>query len=155
MAVSNKPGYSLLKTYKNTPGENQLDSVILKENFEKSNNYVEVITLENYVQENNINQINICKIDTEGSDYNVVQGLSGYINKKKIDYLIFEYEENSYLKIYNFLNMNNYKIFYLVRNEDILVNSLESYPKFCKKVLNFIAVSPDKVDHFIAKFNLE
>ena len=30
VAVSNKPGYSLLKTYKNTPGENQLDSVISK-----------------------------------------------------------------------------------------------------------------------------
>ena len=84
--------------------------VILKENFEKSNNYVEVITLENYVQENNINQINICKIDTEGSDYNVVQGLSDILINK-IDYLIFEYEENSYLKIYNFLNMNNYKHF--------------------------------------------
>ena len=81
--------------------------------------------------------------------------MSGILIKKKDDYLIFEYEEKSYLKIYNFLNMNNYKIFYLVRNEDILVNSLEKYPKFCKKVLNFIAVSPDKVDHFIAKFNLD
>lgn len=155
VAVSNKIGYSLLKTYNDKPGENHLDPVILKEKPTISDDYVEVITLENYIQENEINQVNICKIDTEGSDNYVLQGLSKYISKKKIDYLIFEYQDDSYLEIYNFLNMNSYKVFYLVRNEDMLVSSLEKYPKICKKVLNFIAVSPDKVDHFMTKFNLE
>lgn len=155
VAVSNKVGYSLLKSYINTPGENHLDSAIVDENFAISDDYVKVITLENYVHENNINHINICKIDTEGSDYLVTQGLSEYINKKKIDFLIFEYQDDNFLKIYNFLEINSYKVFYLVRNEDILVRSLKNYPKISKKVLNFIAVSPDKVNDFVKKFNLE
>ena len=85
----------------------------------------------------------------------VLQGLSEYINKKKIDFLIFEYQDDNFHKIYNFLDINSYKIFYLVRNENILVSSIKNYPKNCKKVLNFIAVSPNKVIDFIKKFNLE
>jgi hypothetical protein len=40
----------------------------------------------------------------------------------------------------------------MVRNENILVNSLANYPKNCKSLLNLIAVSPDKKNDFTKKF---
>ena len=42
----------------------------------------------------------------------------------------------------------------MVRNENILVNSLENYPKNSKSLLNLIAVSPGRKNDFIKDFNL-
>ena len=81
--------------------------------------------------------------------------MSEYLNKRIVDFFIFEYQSDNFEKIYSLLNLNGYKIFYLVRNEDFLVSSLKNYPKICKSLLNYIAVSPDKIDNFIKKFNLD
>lgn len=155
VAVSNESGFAILETYKEKPGENQLYLENLKKSPNKYNENVKVITLKNYISDNAIKNINICKIDTEGSDYFVVKGLSEYLNKKIVDFFIFEYQSDNFEKIYSLLNLNGYKIFYLVRNEDILVSSLKNYPRICKSLLNYIAVSPDKIDNFIKKFNLD
>ena len=42
----------------------------------------------------------------------------------------------------------------MVRNENILVSSLENYPKNSKSLLNLIAVSEDKIIGFKKDFNL-
>jgi hypothetical protein len=42
----------------------------------------------------------------------------------------------------------------MVRNENILVNSLENYPKNSKSLLNLIAVSPNRRNNFRKDFNL-
>lgn len=155
VAVSNETGSAILETYKEKPGENQLYLRSSKKSPNKYNENVKAITLKDYIYDNGIKNINICKIDTEGSDYFVVKGLSKYLNNKIVDFFIFEYQEENYNKIYDLLNLNGYKIFYLVRNEDILVSSLKNYPKICKSLLNYIAVSPDKIDNFVKKFNLD
>ncbi len=155
VAVSNESGSAILETYKEKPGENQLYFRNSKKSANKRNENVKVITLKDYIYDNGIKNINVCKIDTEGSDYFVVKGLSKYLNNKIVDFFIFEYQEDNYDKIYDLLNLNGYKIFYLVRNEDILVSSLKNYPKICKSLLNYIAVSPDKINNFIKKFNLD
>ena len=157
LAISDTPGVSTLKTYQNAPGENHLDSNIKKKNNENSYSLknIEVITLKDYINKNDIDHINICKVDTEGADYFVIKGLHQYLEKKIVDFFIFEYQFITYEKIKKMLTNNGYTIYHMVRNENILVNSLEKYPKNCKSLLNCIAVSQEKNTNFIKKFNTE
>ena len=153
VAVSDEPGLSTLETYKDAPGENHLDVYNINVNQPSiSFENIKVINLSNYINENNIKNIAICKVDTEGSDYLVIKGLYKYLENKIVDYFIFEYQLNTYEKIKKILISNNYTIYYMVRNENMLVKSLEEYPKQCKSLLNCIAVSDDKKNNFIKKF---
>jgi len=43
----------------------------------------------------------------------------------------------------------------MVRNENILVNSLDNYPKNSKPLLNCIAVSSKKKNEFLKLFSIE
>ena len=157
VAVSDKRDFSILKTYEDTPGENHLeDNNVLKNNINKnSQEVIKIITLRDYIYENNIKHICICKIDTEGSDYLVINGLHEYLEKKIVDYFIFEYHFLTCEKIKDILTANGYAIFYMVRNENILISSLENYPKNCKSLLNLIAVSPEKRNYFLKRFKTE
>jgi FkbM family methyltransferase len=156
IAISDTKGISTLKTYEDAPGENHLHSNKSKKNAESiSIKNIEVITLREYIKNNNINHINICKVDTEGSDYFVIKGLQEYLEKNIVDYFIFEYQFITFEKIKNILSTNGYTMFYLVRNENILINSIENYPKNCKSLLNCIAVSQEHKSNFIKKFNTE
>lgn len=42
----------------------------------------------------------------------------------------------------------------MVRNKNIIINSLKSYPKNSKSLLNLIAVSSDEKANFKKEFNL-
>ena len=119
----------------------------------KYDNYSNILKLPIY--ENNIKHISICKVDAEGADYFVINGLHEYLEKKIVDYFIFEYQLITYEKIRNMLMANDYTIYYMVRNENALLSSLENYPKNCKPLLNLIAVSPEKKNDFIKKFKME
>ena len=156
VAVSDVTGSSPLRTYEDSPGETHLENNKLKKNKQSITlNNVKVITLRDYIDENSIKNISICKVDTEGSDYFVIKGLYEYIEKKIVDYFIFEYQFITYEKIKNILSQNGYRIYHMVRNENILIDSLEKYPKNCKSLLNCIAVSSEHNSNFIKKFNLE
>ena len=114
-----------------------------------------IITLRSYMHENDIDHVDICKIDTEGSDKLVIRGLYEYLESKSIKYFIFEYEnKTSYEKIKNILSNNNYTIYFMVRNKNIILDSLENYPKNSKSLLNVIAVSPEENANFKKEFNL-
>jgi len=67
---------------------------------------VEITTLEDYMNLNNINKISFLKIDTEGYEYEVLKGL-----KKKIqlvDMIMFEHHyDNMIIKNYTFRDVNN------------------------------------------------
>ncbi len=155
VAVSDLSGTKTLKTYPNTPGQNHIDNNGLQNQDSNSNKSVEVVTLRDYLLENNIKHVNICKVDTEGSDELVIKGFYEYLEKRAIDYFIFEYQDNkSYENIKNLLSTYGYTIYYMVRNEKILVSSLENYPKNSKSLLNLIAVSTDKKISFKKEFNL-
>ncbi len=77
----------------------------LKENFYKKIN-VNITSLEDYMNDNNIIKIDLLKIDTEGYEYEVLLGL-----KKKISYIKFVLFEHHYddmiKKNYTFADMNN------------------------------------------------
>ena len=155
VAVSDKSGDKILMTYPNKPGQNHLNINTFKDEDNVYKETVKVITLNDYMYENNIKHVNICKIDTEGLDELVIKGLYDHLKNRVIDYFIFEYQENiSFKNIRYLLTSNDYTIYYMVRNEDIIVNSLENYPKNSKSLLNLIAVSPDRKNDFIKDFNL-
>jgi len=155
VAVSDKSDIKILKTYPNKPGQNHLNINTLEDEDNIYQEMVKVITLNDYMHENNIKHVNICKIDTEGLDELVIKGLYDHLKNRVIDYFIFEYQENiSFKNIRYLLTSNDYEIYYMVRNENFLVNSLEKYPKNSKSLLNLIAVSPDKKNDFIKDFNL-
>jgi len=155
VAVSDTSGIKTLITYPNTPGQNHIDINTLQNKDNVSKEKVKVITLRDYMYENNIKHVNICKIDTEGSDELIIKGLYEYLENRAINYFIFEYQNNiSYENIKHILSASGYTIYYMVRNENCLVNSLENYPKNSKSLLNLIAVSPEKKNNFKKEFNL-
>ena len=155
LAVSDTSGKKTLKAYPGTPGQNHIDVSTLQNNDNIYHENVKVITLRDYMYENNIKHINICKIDTEGSDELVIKGLYEYLKNKAINYFIFEYDNNlSYERIKHILSANDYTIYYMVRNENVIINSLEDYPINSKSLLNLIAVSSNEKVNFKKEFNL-
>ena len=156
LAISDAPGTSTLKIYQNTPGENHLEINDLHntENISQQKT-VKVITLRDYILDNDINHVSICKVDTEGEDYNVIKGLKEYLKKKIIDYFVIEYQSINFSKIQNILHNHGYSIYFMVRNKNILVSSLKNYPKNCRSLLNFIAVSQVKKNEFIKRFQIK
>ncbi len=52
---------------------------------------VQLITLDCYTSENNINRASLIKIDTEGSEYDVLIGMKTNIALKTFNYIQFEY----------------------------------------------------------------
>lgn len=51
---------------------------------------VEVTTLDDYAEENNINKVEVLKIDTEGADTWVLYGAKNLLKEKKINHVFFE-----------------------------------------------------------------
>ena len=43
----------------------------------------------------------------------------------------------------------------MVRNENVIIQSLENYPKNCKSLLNCVAVPQKQKSNFIKIFNVE
>jgi len=75
---------------------------------------VEINRLDNILKKLEINKIDILKIDTEGYDFYVIEGLGEFINK--INYIYFEHHFHNMLiknytlnDIHNFLEKNNFK----------------------------------------------
>ena len=87
---------------------------LLKRSFTGSkiidNYHVDIISIDDYCKENNIDKINLLKTDTEGFELNVLMGAEQMMNENKIQFVyseIFFYEnyigQSSFGDIYNFL----------------------------------------------------
>tara|TARA_R110001592_G_scaffold41644_1_gene135890 strand:- start:734 stop:1351 length:618 start_codon:yes stop_codon:yes gene_type:complete len=82
---------------------------------------IKVKRLDTFIKENNINSINLIKIDTQGHDLNVVKSLGNYINI--IDTIVLECQlkplyKNSYTKeeIILYMNNNNFNLINTEKN---------------------------------------
>ena len=85
-----------------------------KKKIKFSNTKVEIDRLDNILKKSEINKIDILKIDTEGYDFHVIEGLGEFINKVK--YIYFEHHFHNMLvkkytlsDIHNFLKKKNFK----------------------------------------------
>ena len=111
----------------------------------------EITTLDKYAKKNNINRIDILKIDTQGYEDKVLQGAEKYLLQNKIhliqvELFFSEIYENP-LQIYDIekkLIPNNYKLFGISNSGTVLSkNNLQA---------DFYYVSPEFYDKF-KKFN--
>lgn len=68
---------------------------------------IKTVPLEKYLDDNNINKVDIIKIDTEGHEFEILKGLKTSI--KKVDVIIFEHHyDNMIKKNYTFFEINNF-----------------------------------------------
>ena len=138
--LSNKSGIQKMLINKDTPGRNQLISS--SSGNQEDIDEVKIITLDEYLNQRSIEHILLCKIDAEGVDDLVLQGMKSYIERSRVDYFILEYEDElSQQKISKILKMYKYKVYFMVRNKNYLVESIEDYPKNEQSLINILAVS--------------
>lgn len=75
---------------------------------------IKCIKLSNFIKDKRIKSIDLLKIDTEGHELQVIQGLGKYINNVK--YILVEFHNsNIYLnyssnKVHNYLNKNHFEL---------------------------------------------
>ena len=91
---------------------------------------VQVITIDEYVNKNNIKRINLLKIDTQGYENEVLKGAQETLRLNKIDIIETElilgnmYEKTlSFNEIENLIHAYGYKFFTLVNHQNFDQNS--------------------------------
>ena len=112
---------------------------------------VDTTTIDKYCYSHKLNFIDYLKIDTEGHDLCVLKGAEKMLDRKKINFIQFEYGPSNihskvlFKDILNFLSSKNYFVFRI-------------YPSFIKPVVqysselenfvlvNYISVSSDMVE---------
>ena len=125
----------------------------LNEEKEPKKYEVNIITLDKYCSENNINEINIMKIDVQGYETNVLEGAKNLLKLSKIDLIEMELHhdnlynfESSYYDLEKYLIPNKYRLFSVSRGgsllyhktfkQDIIYISDKLYQKNKKKIIN-------------------
>lgn len=68
---------------------------------------VEVIDLHSYLSENQITELKLLKIDTEGNELSVLKGLGSFLSEKKIEFIHFEFNEMNIYSKSSFLDFIN------------------------------------------------
>ena len=96
---------------------------------ENGNFNVSKIKIDNFKLDKKINGI---KIDTEGHEFEVLEGAQNYINKDKPD-IIFEINENCFDKCIELLKLNGYN-FYFIDEIDEKITEIEKFSSNLKKV---------------------
>ena len=81
---------------------------------------IRIITLDSFIQENKIKKIDFLKIDTEGSEFDILLGAKKSLESGKISFIQFEFNEmNAYSKVHfkNFVDLlPNFEFFRLLPN---------------------------------------
>ncbi len=67
---------------------------------------ISIVTLDFFIEKNNIDNIDLLKIDTEGYEFNVLKGLSKHCDKVKLIYFEHHYDD-MILKNYKFSDIHN------------------------------------------------
>ncbi|AWV99686.1 FkbM family methyltransferase [Arcticibacterium luteifluviistationis] len=117
---------TLASAYQRTSDENETL------NIEK----IEIITLDNFCQDNNIDNIDFMKVDVEGYEINVFKGASESLSNKIIKTIQFEFggtqiQARVFLKDFYDLLSPNYILF------RILKDGLEPIEKYNERLENF------------------
>jgi FkbM family methyltransferase len=126
-------GSSLSTIYKDDKLWVNSRKLILKFLFQKTKNYIHykvpTITLDSLIEKKNIKSIDILKIDVDGSELDVLEGLKKSLKNNRIKILLTEINEINKKynlkekKVINFLKKNNFK---LVKKNIMLTPSLFS-----------------------------
>lgn len=101
-AVSDKPGKSFFNINSFAETNSLMESVDVNEAInaltkKETTQEVDLITVTEYCRLNNINEIDLVKIDTQGNSFNVLVGMESLLKKQKVKYL---YVETEFIEIY-------------------------------------------------------
>lgn len=102
---------------------------------------VNVISLSDYCRDNDIHHVDYLKVDTEGNDFFVLQGVEGMLENQQIDAVQFEYapeniDSHVLLKdVFAFLDPLPYQVFRIYRGFILPVT------KYHHQLENFISVN--------------
>ena len=104
---------------------------------------IESVTIDNYLKKNNIEKINFVKIDVEGAELNVLQGIQNLLDKNII--LLIEFSPLYLIScglepfdLINFLEKNNFKIYFAENEQFQEFNKIYSYNKYKNKTINLL-----------------
>ena len=113
-------GSSLSSIVKNDAKWNFSRKLIFKILFQSSKDFIKyqvsTITLDNFIKKNEIQSIDVLKIDIEGSEYELLKGAKTTLKKNKVKIILVEIigKKNLYdkkeKKILNFLKKRNYTL---------------------------------------------
>ena len=67
---------------------------------------IKIITLDEFIDKKQLNNIDLLKIDTEGYEFNILRGLSKHFHKVRLIYFEHHYDD-MILKEYKFKDINN------------------------------------------------
>jgi len=103
----------------------------MKKIIEKRN--IPTITLDKFIEDNNLDEINILKIDTEGADYLVLRGAEKLLENKSPPIILCEYNrttQNGYDykldDLIDYLDLKNYKIYEINKKKLVTFNPMKS-----------------------------
>jgi FkbM family methyltransferase len=85
--VSDKSGFE----YYQLENQSEIDHI----STEKIGMRIESVTLDSFLKQNNIKQVKLVKIDVEGAEMKVLNGLKYYLSEKKVDLLMVEVNKKS------------------------------------------------------------
>ncbi len=113
-------------------------------------------TIDNYCQQKAIRRINFLKVDTEGSELDVLLGAKQCLQRGKIDYIQFEYggtyqdAQITLQQVFNYLQKYRYSIF------KVLEERLEYKPEFVPtdenyQFSNYLAVNERFLDNVLGE----
>ncbi|MFA5986231.1 MAG: FkbM family methyltransferase [Parcubacteria group bacterium] len=139
VAVGNESGVMKLYDYDCNDGSSHASlykNVI--EDLHKGNavsHLVDVISLDSFIQEHNIREIHLLKIDVEGNEFNVLRGVEKYIKNNQINAIHFEFNEMNIISRTNFKDfwdfLPNYNFYRILPGGELL--KIKDYsPVFCE-----------------------
>jgi FkbM family methyltransferase len=126
------------------------ESIEKKLNIMPKKNLVCTRSLDSFCYENLINHIDFLKIDTEGSELDILKGAANLLKNHEIDVIQFEYG-GTYLsahirlqQVYELFISYGYKIFQILPEQLMYISywipEIENY-----RYSNFLAISPDLI----------
>ena len=108
---------------------------------------VELVTLDKFIDESNINHIELLKIDTEGNELQVLRGGASSLRQRKIKAIHFEFNEMNVASrafFRDFWNiLGDYRLYRLLPNEMIEIKKYK--PLWCEiyAYQNIVAILKD------------
>lgn len=107
---------------------------------------IEMKTLDNYCKENNIDEIDLLKIDTEGYELKLLSGARDMINSNKIKIIQFEFgapseEKYTFKDFFNLLS-KKYTIHRIIQHGYYPIYKYKHYYEI-NSVTNFVAIRKD------------